>query len=84
MRYWLEYLMNNTQAYNDFTSDMLERERTLEKSISTALIKDDIKQATSLAHEARVYENIRKKIQAEFNERTSQATYDQQNKGGST
>ena len=81
MQYWIDYLVSNAAACEDFIKWSKEAESNLSKAIATAVREDKMEDARSIAHEATVYGTLRKRIQAELRERQSQAQYDQQFEG---
>jgi len=80
MRRWIEHLLTNASAYSDFIDWAKGAEDTLNGKIAKAIRGGSVENATGMAHEIKVYEEIRKKVEAEVRERTSQANHEQ---GGS-
>lgn len=81
MRYWIEYLLNNANAYADFIKYISDCEAELRSLMQQSLMKNEMEEARGLAHELNVYETMRKRATSEMKERQSQATYNQQFEG---
>jgi hypothetical protein len=78
MRPWIEYLLNNANACADFIVYTKESEHELGKKIKEAIVEDKVEEARYLAHESKVYEEMRRRFEAELRERQSQSAYSQQ------
>jgi hypothetical protein len=81
MRYWIEYLLGNPSACEDFIKWAKEAENNLNAKLGKAVQSNDIEKARGIAHEIVVYETLRQRIEAEIRERTAQATYEEQIEG---
>lgn len=77
MRSWVEYLILNQSAYNDFISYIDDIEKTLNSSIYNSLLKDEKEEATLTAVELKAYKTIAKKVKASFVERQAQINYNE-------
>ena len=77
MPYWMEYLLNNTNAYNDFVTWAKGIEKELNAKIKSAIFIDEIDEARYMTHEALVYEKMRQKLESELRERKAQANFNQ-------
>ena len=76
MRPWIEYLITNASACADFTEWTRDIDAELKTKLALAVRDDKMEEARALAHELKVYDTIRSKVETELRERTSQIQYD--------
>ena len=78
MQYWIEYIIGNTSACEDFLKWIDSAEQTLNKALYDAVQSNDMDQARGIAHEIKVYENLRRAVKKNHRERVAQASYQEQ------
>ena len=81
MRPWIAYLISNLHALNDFQAYATEIVSDLNKKL-TQLVRDDkLREARSVAYEIKVYEDLKKAVSRESQEKRSQTDYINETKG---
>ena len=69
MRLWVETLYQNTSAHADFLAFLAETEKNVQEMIYNELTNSGATgKAVGLAHELRVYRNIRNRFKRDTNE----------------
>ena len=80
MRPWIEHLITNAGAYNDFLIYAKEIDVSLKDKMHAEMMKNAIENARNLAAEIAVYQNLTRNIKAEYNERVALIAHNK--KGG--
>jgi hypothetical protein len=78
MRPWIEYLILNQSAYNDFIQYMDEGINHLAASAVEALDRDDLVSAKNYSSERNMYLDLKRSVAKEHRERISQNNYNEQ------
>jgi len=80
MRPWIEHLITNAGAYNDFLKYTKEIDASLKEKMHAEMMKNAIDNARSLAAEIAVYQNLMRNVKSEYTERVT--LIEQKTKGG--
>lgn len=81
MRVWIAHLISNSSAHNDFQDWVVGAIRGLNQALADTVRTGDMESARGIAHELKVYEDLRKSIKRETREQQSQVTYINAQKG---
>ena len=81
-RLWIENIITNQALYADFMSWTKEARDTLTTALVKATREGLTSEASAIAGEIAVYDNLRTKIESEMRERTAQVTYAESTQGG--
>lgn len=72
MRSWMHYLISYPEGYADFVQWLGEIKRNLVKDITKEAQSGDLKKLQALSIKLSIYEEIQRRIEAEFREHQSQ------------
>ena len=82
MRPWMNAIVHNSAAYNDFYDFTRKAVEALNIVLAKAVRDDEMEKARGIAHEIKVYKDLEKSITREVQEHNAQLTYNSQVKGG--
>jgi hypothetical protein len=81
MRFWIEYLSTNAQAFQDFENYFVGVEKSLVKALLKAVNKGEGKDRIyEIGVEMGAYDKIRQKLMVEMKEKQSQIGFDESRK----
>lgn len=83
MRPWMAHLISNTAAYNDFSTFVIGALNDLNKALVKAVRANDMELSRGIAHEMKVYEDLKNSVKREVLEHNANITYLNETKGGS-
>jgi len=80
MRPWIEHLITNAGAYNDFLKYAKEIDASLKEKMHAEMMNNEIDNARNLAAEIAVYQNLVRNVKSEYTERVALIAHNK--KGG--
>lgn len=75
MRLWIAHLISNSNARNDFRDFIVDAEKSLNQALAVAVRENEMEKARGIAHEIKVYEELKKSVRREVCEQNAQVTY---------
>lgn len=82
MRVWIAYLISQPNAKADFEAYIYEVKKSLSEAQNAAILENRYADAAGIAHEIKVYEDLRKVVQREVREQHAQTDYLNSIEGG--
>lgn len=75
MRLWIAHITSHSGALADFHNFVDGATRELNKVLAEAVRDDNMERARGIAHEIKVYEDLKKSVGREMREQRAQVTY---------
>lgn len=80
MRPWVDHLISNEAACEDFLSFVKDAKESLNVVLKERVLAGELAEAQAIASEISIYDSLAKKIKTELNERRNVVYYNDANK----